>query len=702
MKVQGKFQFLCFSICFICILSILPAQTDSGVETVPVSPSAEAASRRTALRCLQLSRNFMLKSEWSNAARQAALGCRYDGSISDLWYIQAESLFRSGSAAGTVLPLVAKAVTLNTWVDNNRDEARLLYARLLSDTTDPVAALEQLDNEPVLNSADAEYLRILSRYRLGTEESIAVARTELADAVKLFPSDNRFSAIFFQYELQDDLTFNPVVTDLADMLVQRFFDASTEVSDVTVYAAAFASGEKQRRMLQAYNGAGLRHPLYAILGLKCGLLTEEDAYLYFCDFAQNTTSLTYLEQFASLLTEKKVTDAFIAFLTAYDGIISLDINSDKIDDVFIRFSRGRAETVTVDWNQDGLDAWTAVCDYGVPVQISFPAENTEFVYHKYPFLDSVTADTRQYRFIDDEFEWTPLTLFPSEMLETALDGFQFFVPRPKTDTVDLIDESQLMNAAVAVTVTAGGSNYDTAQFSVLNGKFQTASYYQESKQSAELRFKDGFPDYRLVDSDGDGRFERTEYYRFSPAGDFPHLTQDDSAGLYMELFAGLPFPEGVYLSKVLLDTDLDTTPDFQMEYTEKGTVLTWGNPENWSVRYTTYIDSKNTEASFRLSGSQNLVTVFMENTVPVRVTVQNTGSESPVIRDMAVIPSGNVYWLGEPGDETLAQLVLQVFAADPRQGVCHIVESEPDETGFIRRITAVKIENTCFGVIHND
>ena len=269
MKVQGKFQFLCFSICFICILSILPAQTDSGVETVPMSPSAEAASRRTALRCLQLSRNFMLKSEWSNAARQAALGCRYDGSISDLWYIQAESLFRSGSAAGTVLPLVAKAVTLNTWVDNNRDEARLLYARLLSDTTDPVAALEQLDDEPVLDSADAEYLRILSRYRLGTEESIAVARTELADAVKLFPSDNRFSAIFFQYELQDDLTFNPVVTDLADMLVQRFFDASTEVSDVTVYAAAFASGEKQRRMLQAYNGAGLRHPLYAILGLKC-------------------------------------------------------------------------------------------------------------------------------------------------------------------------------------------------------------------------------------------------------------------------------------------------------------------------------------------------------------------------------------------------------------------------------------------------
>ncbi len=160
MKVQGKFQFLCFSICFICLLSKLPAQTDSGVETVPMSPSAEAASRRTALRCLQLSRNFMLKSEWSNAARQAALGCRYDGSISDLWYIQAESLFRSGSAAGTVLPLVAKAVTLNTWVDNNRDEARLLYARLLSDTTDPVAALEQLDDEPVLDSADAEYLRI--------------------------------------------------------------------------------------------------------------------------------------------------------------------------------------------------------------------------------------------------------------------------------------------------------------------------------------------------------------------------------------------------------------------------------------------------------------------------------------------------------------------------------------------------------------
>ena len=118
---------------------------------IPLNTTAEAANRRTALLCLEESKNSILEFNWINAFDQADLGLSYDSAISDLWYVKAVAAVELNTPKAEVVSMLASALNTNEWIQYEKDAARVLYANLLSDTGRSSAALQILDAKPFHN-----------------------------------------------------------------------------------------------------------------------------------------------------------------------------------------------------------------------------------------------------------------------------------------------------------------------------------------------------------------------------------------------------------------------------------------------------------------------------------------------------------------------------------------------------------------------
>ncbi|AEE17189.1 hypothetical protein [Treponema brennaborense] len=701
-----KGRFFGGALFFICAaFSVFPCfAQDSRPADVRSGSYADAANRRTALRCLQLSKDYLLRREYRNAAGQAELGLAYDAEISELWYVLAASLNESGAPRAEVLSTLDSAFAKNVWVDSGRDNARLLYARLLCDTGEPGRALEVLDSGTFLYAAEAEYIRVLAYYRLGTSDGTRRAREKVDASSRVFPADSRFPLAFFSYELQNDLSYDPSVQPLADALITRFSDLQTDSAEFSIYAAAFTAGEPGERMLRAFNAAGLRHPLYAPLALKAGLIAEADAYEYFCSFAKESVPLPQLVRFASLLKDDAVLAAFKSFLNAYNGILLCDYSGDGLTDASISYARGRPARVSYDANQDGMIEWTAECDFGVPARIIVPESGYTVHYGKYPFVSRVEfTDGTIYRLVADTLAWTPLTLYADRELKETLGGFDFFVPAPKSDQT-VLDRRSLAAAASSVEVPSDERSQARIRFAVLDGKFRLAQYFTGDTLYAQTQFSNGIPTVRTVDADGDGFFELTETFGFDPARSGSYADESETDALYGQLFGPLAFDPGVFIRSVSIDRDRDTVVDFTEEYAAAGArVSTWLDQTTggWSARYSVLPDKKTAEAQFRLPLGGESVTVRMENGVPVRVTVQAVNGS--YARDLPVSQDDTgVYWLGKAASAKTAKKVLDSLNRTGSQGVSLVVDGEPADDGSVPRVSAVRIGEFVFGVLQNE
>lgn len=688
MFLKKRFLF----VLFLLIVAHLIFSNDG--KTQKTSAYVKSSNRRTAIRCLQISKDFLNKSEWTNAYLQAELGCKYDESVSDLWYVAAESKYRSGAVAADVLPLVKNAIQKDNWVDSFQNNARLLYSRLLCDTTEYYKAIEQLDFAPALGSAEAEYIRTLCLYRMGTEENLQKAREKVYEALKLFPDDNRFPLAFFTYELKEDFSFDDSVLELADSLVQLFTSPYEIPAELAIYAAAFAKGDLQIRMLKAFDAAGLRHPLYACLALKTKVISEQDAYKYFCSFAENEMNLKELVRFVSLLSDDSVLDAMKAFLNAYDGTMVHDLSGDGCVDFVVEYSRGRPLNIAYDINQDGKNEWTAACDFGVPFKISLNQKEISLCYGKYPFVSSVLDKDIGYSFPPDELEWTPMSLYAEEKLLQLLDGFQFFVPMPKTDFEAFLDPENLFNVATTIVAPTTERSDGRISATVLDGQFKKIEYFSGEDIYARLYFDAGVPSVRHIDMDGDGRFETTEEYVFVEE------TSGFEQDVYEKLFAGFPFKDGVRLKSIVLDENHDNKVDYMVVYSPEGEKeSTWFDSDGkWTGKHRMNQNSVNAEAYFVLPVTGDVVTVYMEKGIPVRVVVEDRNSN--FVNDLAVLPVEGVYWLGEAGSKEMSKKLICDLDEKEIQGLCVVSSYDDEET--TSRFSAIRINGFYFGVVFDE
>ncbi|MBO7174303.1 MAG: hypothetical protein J6V57_00955, partial [Spirochaetaceae bacterium] len=109
--------------------------------------------------------------------------------------------------------------------------------------------------------------------------------------------------------------------------------------------------------------------------------------------------------------------------------------------------------------------------------------------------------------------------------------------------------------------------------------------------------------------------------------------------------------------------------------------------------------TQNSRAVFKIPGSTEIVTVYMENQVPVRVTTEN--QDGLIYRDLTIIPVEGVYWLGEAGSADVSIFLKEKIDEMGEQGRSMIIQMEKkaSSTAVGARCSGIKISNFYFGVL---
>lgn len=665
--------------------------------------SALQANRRTALRCLQLASGYLSEKNYDAAVSQASLGIAYDETISDLWYILASSRNALQSPKAQVLPLLEKAFELNSWVNYNRDNARIMHADILSDTGHSREAIAVLDAAPSVFSADAEYIRAKSCYRLGDSDNVSRARNKIDGARRIFPDDTRFPLLFFKNESRTDK--NPDVQRMTRYFVKtitQYVEVSPDKdAELEIYAAWFASGSDREHLLKSFKARGLSHPLYAVVALESGIMNQEQAFNYIADFADTAIDYELMEEFIQMLDEEAVLVLAREYFDSFGGFIQRDTDGDGISNLYVKYSRGRPQNIFYDSEQDGILDWNVVCDYGSPVSGTFPSRKMTFTWDKFPYLNTLSyADESlpalSFSFVAEGLSWTPV-LIREDVLISSLTGSRFFFPQV-VEKPDVLDAVTLLSNASSLEIPGKERENSRIRFTVLDGEIVTADYFQGEKEFARTWFKNNLPDMRVCDKDGDGLYEVSEFYAVDDERKMQVHSLEDIRSVTVNLF-GIP-SEGkqFYLKMVQIDTDGDSSPDFTEEYFDgKGKISSWDNDGDgkWDVRHV--IISGNEEQSlFYDVMTHRMITVTSMNGRPVEVS---DGISSFEITKDSVY---DFYWIGNDFShsrdfyESVAKLALKTLAAGSSS--CYSTVFETDDV----RILAVKTGNICLGKIVAD
>ena len=675
--------------------------------------SASVANRRTAIRYLQIAKQFAAEKLWSEASSNAKMGLAYDDRIADLWYVQAVSRMSLGEKKSSVLPLVVRALTDSEWVDYNREGARILYSDILCSTRQFAQALAVLDSEPFIYSADAEYIRAKVYYCLGDEDSVGRARSRIDAARRVYPADPRFAELFYTHEYQI-LRKGGVLNDSARSLSEAFAlmiplykGGSPELE---IYAAIFASNErtgggdsKKIRMLKAFNSKDMKSPLYAVEALKASLLSEDAALDYFYEFSDKTVELFLLEDFASLLESDEARKEFAEYLNSYNGTVIIDTDGDLAPNMSVTYRRGRPQSIFYDENQDDENEWSASCDFGVPLALSMSENALNLEYSSWPYIsaasyrmESLHADLR-FTLIAETLAWTPFLVEPNLSILRSL-GHEFFVP-VLDESMESVSGNDLLRSALSYSIPSKERDGAVIQVSLLNGVAQIASYSVGEKIYAMAQFENGIPVSRKLDVDGDGLFETSEYYGFSRDSGESFITAGDEMQIITNLFGSPAQGTGFYVRKITVDRNGDTVPDFIEEYLPAvegdripGKISLWDTDSDgrWDVQYKRMPSSADgivrEEANFYQPLTNVLVTVLSEDEIPV--SVRSGGQSLSVTKGK----NDNFYWLSTPGTLGDEESVLREIDRIAEQGVSLIVESGG------KRFLSVRIEKMIFSM----
>ena len=708
MKKNSRFLLLTF-VSFFCVNAFVSAYPSGSSSAV--SSQLSLANRKTAVRCLKLAQNYLSSGDYENALSQVDLALAYDAGISDLWYIKAAAKNQRGEPRSSIIPLVMKSLTEGEWVDYNRDGARILYADMLCDTGEYDQALAVLNSSPMLFNADAEFIRAKALYRMNTAESVSKAREKINSARKIYPDDLRFPHLFFRFEYVLSKQFeNPSLSSSSDALVRKLADYflikmpeyDNPDAELEIYAAIFAEGERQKRLLQAFSSHGMKHPLYAGIALENGLMNQQEAWDYFFHFADTEISLEMLEDFLPHITEEDTIKSVKERLDSYAGIISMDTNGDLEPELYVKYVRGRPKLFTWDQNDDGILEWSVECDFGAPEYVDLTGGNLHLTYGTYPCVvraefksDLHPENPTVFNLLDETFRWSVADIKPHELFKFLFD-VDFYVPFPKVPST-YIDERLLLSACSSYEIPTNERPGAFIRFSILDGTPVSSDYYENGNLYAHGVFKDGLPDFRSVDTNDDGIFETTEYFGYDPENRYNTRILDQSQ-LMANLFGRPASGSGLFLRMIQIDQNDDTVPDFMEEYLpDEGKITTWDLDGDgvWDVRYKKYSRPDASvplieDSEFYSFSRDEIVTITRKNGYPEKVKCGEI--EYPV----APGAFDNFYWIGEEGTADEEFYLLSHFDSSTDQGVPVLVQKDE------KRMYIVRIGEFLFGQIKPD
>lgn len=668
--------------------------------------SVKDANRRTAQRCLSLAESYMLNENYEAAFSQSELGLSYDDSISDLYYIKASSqnkLNKYNTAA--VLETIKIGVEKDNWINNNKNNARILYADLLSDTCSVQESLDVLNQAPLIYSADAEFIRIKDFYRLGTKSAIEQARSRIDTARRVYPKDERFPYLFFMFEtlfMNDaakkglDYVIPANVQKIADDYIMHLPDYKTNKIDMEIMASMFTTGEAQKRLLKAAGEKNSKNPLYALAALKAGVISEEKAFnLYFDNMSEqplaNNYKLSVLEAFVPLITDEALKEEFRKHLDSFNGTLSIDENLDLIDELMVVYERGRPTYISYDVNNDMEAEIIAFCDYGVPYKIDFLTENVFLFYDIYPYVNSVMKGPLTYWFIGSDYVYSPFDMTVNTVFQTV--GVDFFIPFVTEESSSPETSIMTLNTSM-IQVPVTERENAVATYVMVTGKPYSISYNDENgKVYSWVACQEGFPITRYVDYDNDEILETTEIYKIDETSAFQN---DEDKEVIKKIFGANLFEENFYLSQIKIDRNNDSIPEFSEEYLEKGgKISSWDNDGNgiWDYEFIRYPKEENKplkeETIFYDDKGMEIVSVTDFDGIPSVVKVNKI--EQPVVKG----EGKNIFWISEKQSGTIEKAILNSVSSKLSIGVVMVVDLKSDgrysiikvgKNVFIRRL----------------
>lgn len=658
-------KFFCFVLSSL-MLSVVFANTTS----------SSAANRKTALRYLQLAKNYLVKNDWEAVKKTCDNGIQYDDNVADLYYLKALSLFNLSCPRYEIIPVIEKSLSTTEWVDYNMSNARVFYADLLCSTGKPFDAISVLDKAPLIYSSDAEYVRIKSLYEINSADSIAKAEEKIESARRVYPNDVRFFYLFFNYEYNlcykvnadrtgfDKKELSPVARKIADSFIAHVPNYDKSYTDLEILASVFAEGENQRRLLKAFNARGFNHILYPIAALEAEIISEEEALEYFLTFIDGTIEAKLLMQFYSMITDESLKKYFDEHLNAFKGTLIYDTNNNLEENLTVVYERGRASKVIFDFDNDQFVEWEVECDFGVPVKIKVFDQLAQIIYGTYPDVKSILFEDEEpgvkgftaYNIIDETFSSKPFDIIKAPEVLTT----DFYVIDESTLIFGkaLFDSDRIIASANEMDKPSLERKNARIKFSILNGTPYEASYYIGNKEYAHGYFGNGNEDVsivRAVDKDDDGIFETTEFYAINSK---LKLSEEERDAITTNIWGSPVKDASLYLAGIAIDRNLDTAIDFKETYFENGDVLTeWSSnyDSTFDVSYRKYKIQEGKPLTEEYSyfvkdiadNSSYKLTVLLQNSKPVSISIP---SKSEMY---SVIPGKyeNLFWIGVSGNE---------------------------------------------------
>lgn len=691
-----------FSVIFSIYLFSLSAQN-----------SYQLANRNTALRCLKLAENCLMSGDWNNAMKQTELGLSYDNSISDLMYVKAATLMNMNSKKTDVLVQIKQAFEQDNWVSGKKNGARILYADLLSDTGKYDDSMNLLDSQPFIFSADAEFIRIKNMYRMGTSQSIENARLKLNSAIRIYPSDSRFSNLFFMFEmalLQNyailgiNYEIPDIVKTIANYYISKLPDYDGKNLELELLASFFASSDMQNRLVRAIDSKEQTvHPLLAVAGLQVGLYSEKKAVELFFETVENAFCLSDLEFLTLHLRDSEVSDFLMEKLLNYDGFVYVDCDFDLQNEVIIEYKTGRPLNINCDFDNDDNQDFYAKCDFGSPEIVQLQGENISVYYQEYPFVSKIILqndyenDKSQQNgatvlnFFDKEFSFAPVELKENDVF--GMLGLDFYVPVFTNTQFSLPDFDSLYKNAISVEYPVKERENAKVVYTVFQGETISAVFLQNEKNYAFCNFSN-IPFGRAVDFDDDGVYETLEQYDLI-------LENPDASSLYEPEFLSDIFGENflhqmsnenkkIYLQKISIDRNSNQFYEYAEEYlSDNGKISFWDNNDDG------IIDSKHTRFPQKNGESLQEESVFYDKDGKMIVSiifVDKTPIKMFEPDKEVLINAGenkNFYWIEDVQPLQVENQILDSFK-NMKQGAVEIFESEG------ARFSIIKVEEDYF------
>ncbi len=687
-RIQRKNAVAVPLLCFMLVLVCLPLTSQS-------SPPSyfQLANYRTAQRCLEMARDAVIGLDYKQAYDCVITGLSYDDSIPDLWYLKALLLSVNTESFYEVKKDAETALQKTQWLYYTKEAARLLLSQMYVKTHEAQKALDVLNAKPLLITSDAEYVRAEAYYKLDQRQK---AREAVSNARRSYPEDSRFPLLFFTYERftsgGSDAYYNDLLQKLLDM-VPTWKD---DERDILLFASYFLSGEQKERYLKEYRISEKKNPLYIAAFLENGLLSEQEAVDALFSFASDTIDGAVFFEVLSLLKSDEALLSAAQNLESFSGTLEFDKTGDGEFDFYVSYAYGRPSFVAYDENTDGLLNWTSELDYGVPVKITCNDAHYELYYSRYPFVSSaVNTDTAmEINLIDGSVDWMPFSMEQIPLVNNLV----FYLPSLEKP-VDFIPLPLLLQNASGIVVYGGKDSDIQIRFSLYESLPKTAVYTKDGKPFAYGFFENGQLLFRNVDNDRNGSYELSEMYDFNPEAGRLYLNETQSKAMYKELFGSLEANEGLYVTKIIADTNENSLTDFMEEYRADGSKMTaWDSDEdgNWDLFYEKSVSKEaglEEKISFYHFNNKDLVVIRFVNKEPLELVI---GNQKTLITKQEGLP---FYWIGSVPDSSYAAASYAALQESGCQGLRLLIKPDAAKDAYV---LAIKIDDFYFGEFINE